>query len=194
MFNGIIYKQGRVISKRYTNSSCVLDIKSSMKFKKKEIGSSVSCNGVCLTLIKVKNKLLSFFLSRETLDKSNFKNIKVGNNINIEKPMIFGQDVSGHFIQGHVDTTGEVVKLLNGKKTWILNIKIPKKHRKFLVYKSSISINGVSLTISKIVKNGFEVNIIPHSLKLTNLININKNDIVNIELDLFSKYLLKLGN
>jgi riboflavin synthase len=194
MFNGIIYNQGKVKSKKYSNSSCFLEISSSLKFKKDEIGSSICCNGVCLTLIKVKGKLISFFLSKETINKSNFKNVKIGDWINIEKPMIYGQDVSGHFTQGHVDTTGNVIKLINNKKTWILGIRIPKEYRKFLLYKSSITVNGVSLTISKIIKDGFEVNIIPHSLKLTNLINIKKKDIANVELDLFSKYLSKLRN
>ena len=194
MFNGIIYNQGKVKSKKYSNSSCFLEISSFFKFKKDEIGSSICCNGVCLTLIKVKGKLISFFLSKETINKSNFKNVKIGDWINIEKPMIYGQDVSGHFTQGHVDTTGNVIKLINNKKTCILGIRIPKEYRKFLLYKSSITVNGVSLTISKIIKDGFEVNIIPHSLKLTNLINIKKKDIANVELDLFSKYLSKLRN
>ena len=131
MFNGIIYNQGKVKSKKYSNSSCFLEISSSLKFKKDEIGSSICCNGVCLTLIKVKGKLISFFLSKETINKSNFKNVKIGDWINIEKPMIYGQDVSGHFTQGHVDTTGNVIKLINNKKTWILVLEFQKNTENF---------------------------------------------------------------
>jgi riboflavin synthase len=95
-------------------------------------------------------------------------------------------------VQGHVDTTGKITKISILDKTWIVTFSISKIFNKYLIEKGSISINGVSLTISKIKKNKFEINIIPHTLKLTNLIKLRKNDTVNIEFDIFSKYLLNL--
>jgi len=192
MFNGIIYNSG-IVKKifRYKNSSEVI-LKTSLPLKKADLGSSLCCNGVCLTITKVKKNLASFYLSKETLDKTNFKSIQIGNVLNIEKSLAYGSKISGHYVQGHADTTGRVsnIKILN--KTWIVTFEIKKAFQKYLVEKGSIAINGVSLTISKIKKNSLEVNIIPHTLKLTNLIKLKRNDNVNIELDIFSKYLFNL--
>ena len=198
MFSGIIYNQGIVKdikkSKRYSKGSLVLEISSNIKFNKKDIGESVCCDGVCLTLIRIQKKSFLFFLSKETIDRSIFKKVKIGNRINIEKSIFYGQKISGHYVQGHVDTTAKVkfVKIIG--KFWIVEFKIPNNFMKYIVEKASISINGVSLTISKITKSGFQVTVIPHTLKLTNLINLKKGRFVNIEFDIFSKYLLKLGN
>ena len=108
--------------------------------------------------------------------------------------MNYGNKISGHYVQGHVDTTGLVSKINIFDKTWVVTFKIPKIYKKFLIEKGSISINGVSLTISTIKKNSFDVCIIPHTLKLTNLVKLKNNDIVNIEFDIFGKYLLNLKN
>ena len=138
---------------------------------------------------KNKKNLLYFYISNETLKRSNFRFIKVGSLVNLEKSLIYGERVSGHFSQGHVDTTATVkfVKIID--KTWHLKLQIQKSFSKFLNEKASITINGVSLTISKVFKNYFEVNIIPHTLKLTNLKNLKANDRVNVELDIFGKYM-----
>ena len=198
MFSGIIYNQGIVKdikkSKRYSKGSLVLEISSSIKFNKKDIGESVCCDGVCLTLIRIQKKSFLFYLSKETIDRSTFKKVKIGNRINIEKSIFYGQKISGHYVQGHVDTTAKIkfVKIIG--KFWIVEFKIPNNFMKYIVEKASISINGVSLTISKITKSGFQVTVIPHTLKLTNLINLKKGRFVNIEFDIFSKYLLKLGD
>ena len=112
--------------------------------------------------------------------------------IPMEKSLHFGKKISGHYTQGHVDTTAEVKEIRVIDKTWFIDIKIPKKFKKYLVEKASISVNGVSLTISKISKAGFKIAVIPHTLKLTNLIGLKKNDLINIEFDIFGKYLLQL--
>ena len=195
MFNGIIFNSGKVKSIKKYKKSILIGIKSDLIFKKKDIGSSVSCDGVCLTLVDVTKKLIYFYISNETIKRSNFKNCKVGKIVNIEKSLKYGQQISGHFTQGHVDTTAKIKKITFIDKTWELNLKILNNFfHKFLVEKASISINGVSLTISKIHKNNFVINIIPHTLSLTNLKNLKKNDIVNVELDIFSKYMYKFKN
>ena len=199
MFNGIIYNQGIIKSVRkspkYVNGSLVMEISSNIKFKKTDIGESVCCDGVCLTLIRIKKKSLLFYLSKETIDRSNFKKISIGKSINIEKSLIKGQKISGHYVQGHVDTTAKVKNIKIVDKTWIVKLVLTKKNLyNSLIEKASISVNGVSLTISKIKKNHFEINIIPHTLKLTNLKNLKVRDLVNIEIDIFSKYILKISN
>jgi len=195
MFNGIIFKTGKIKTiKKYKNSKLV-GLKSNIKFKKTDIGSSVSCNGVCLTLAKINKNLIYFYVSSETIKRSNFKNIRIGQIINIEKSLIYGQKISGHFTQGHVDTTAIVKKIDLIDKSWSLKLEIKNKSlSKFLEEKASISVNGVSLTISKVIRNNFYLNIIPHTLKLTNLKNLKKNDLVNVELDIFGKYIYKYTN
>ena len=160
-----------------------------MRFSKKEIGSSVSCSGACLTLKKYKKGISFFFVSRETLNRTIFKYMKKGDVLNLEKPLRYGERISGHFVQGHVDSTATVAKISIIGKSWVVNFKIPKKYMKHIVMKGSITINGVSLTIAKIIKNGFQISIIPQSLNLTNLIKLKVNDFVNIEFDILGKYI-----
>ncbi len=199
MFNGIIYNKGVIKSirrnPRYVSGSLVIEISSNIKFKKSDIGESVCCDGVCLTLIRIKKKSFLFYLSKETLKRSNFKYTKIGKFINIEKSLLNGQKISGHYVQGHVDSTAKIKKISIVDKTWIIKLELKnRKLNKYLIEKASISINGVSLTISKVVKEFFEINVIPHTLKLTNLQNLKNKDIVNVELDIFGKYIMKLSN
>ena len=129
------------------------------------------------------------------MKRSNFKFIKIDQIINLEKSISFGQKISGHFTQGHVDTVAYVKKIIIYDKAWLIRLKINnKKLNKFLIEKASITINGVSLTISKVLHNFFEVSIIPHTLKITNLKNLKINDSLNVELDIFSKYIYKYSN
>ena len=191
MFNGIIYKTGKI--KKFSKSKKGLNIfiSSKLRLSKKNLGMSIACDGVCLTLISSKNKLFEFYLSNETIKKSKFKNLKVGDQINLELPLKFGQDISGHICQGHVDTTAKLFNLSKENKSLIFKFKINKNYIKDLVHKASILINGVSLTISKITRIGFEIWVIPHTLKLTNLSKLKKNDLVNVEIDILSKYVKK---
>jgi len=192
MFNGIIFNTGRVEKILKAKKSFEIFIKTQLSFKKNEIGSSVSCNGACLTATSIKKNMISFYLSNETLKKTNYRFIKKGNIVNIEKSLNYGNKISGHYVQGHTDTVGKILKILIIDKTWVIKLSVEKSFSKYLIEKGSIAINGVSLTISKIIKNKFEINIIPHTLKLTNLIKLKKNDYVNIEFDIFSKYLINL--
>ena len=192
MFNGIIFQTGKITFLQKNKKSILIGISTKLKFKKKDIGSSISCNGVCLTLTKIEKNLIFFYISNETLKKSNFKNSKIGQEINMEKSIIYGQKISGHFIQGHVDSTAKIKKIELIDKSWLMKLQIQNKSlNKFLEEKASISINGVSLTISKTSREYFDLNIIPHTLKLTNIKSLKKNDIVNVELDIFSKYMYK---
>ena len=194
MFNGIIFNQGLVKKITKKKSGINLFLKSNLKISKKDIGISVSCDGVCLTLINIKNELMEFYLSKETIKRSKFKNIDIGNSINLELPLKYGRNISGHFIQGHVDCTAKVSLIKKIDKSYLFNFIIKKKDKKFLVEKASIAINGISLTVSKITKVGFQSWIIPHTLKLTNFSKIEKNDLVNIEIDILSKYVKKYLN
>ena len=194
MFNGIILNQGKVhkISKRKKGIN--LFIKSNLSLKSKDLGVSISCDGVCLTLVSKKNKILEFYLSNETLDRSKFKKINKGDIINLELPLKKGHNISGHICQGHVDYVSQVKKIKLIDKSYQMEFSANRKQKKSLIEKASILINGVSLTISKITKNGFEVWIIPHTYKLTNLSKLKMNSMANIEIDILSKYVKKYLN
>ena len=175
MFNGIIYNTGSVHSIIKTKKSLFIGIKSKLRFNHKEVGSSVCCDGICLTLVKIKKNIIYFYISNETLIRSNFKLLKKNKIINLEKSISYRQKISGHFTQGHVDTVAKIQYVKIIEKTWVASFQILNKSlTKFLMEKASISINGVSLTISKVIKNSFEINVIPHTLKLTNLQNFPK--------------------
>ena len=192
MFNGIIFNTGKVKNITKNKKSTYIGIQTKINLSQKDLGISICCDGVCLTVEKIYKNKIFFYISNETLKRSNFKTLKLNQEINLEKSITFGQSVSGHFIQGHVDTVAKIKKIKFVDKTWLIKFKIlDKRLNKFLTEKASISINGVSLTISKIYKNFFEINIIPHTLKLTNLKNLKVNCLVNVELDIFSKYMYK---
>ena len=195
MFNGIIFNTGIVKSIKRNKNSINISVKTKLKFSNKDLGSSVSCDGVCLTITRINGKFVDFYISNETLHRSNFNSIKINQLINLEKSLSYGQKISGHFSQGHVDTIAIVKKIIFFDKSWLIRLKfINNKFNKFVVEKASISITGVSLTISNISNHFFEVSIIPHTLKLTNLKNLKINDTVNVELDIFSKYIYKYSN
>ena len=191
MFNGIIKHTGKISMIYKNNNNCIIEILSKIKFSKNEIGSSISCSGTCLTLEKYKGNLSKFYISKETLNRTNFKSSNKGDLINLEKSLKYGDRISGHFAQGHVDTTSIIKKIDFVGKSWFVNFKLPKKYKKYLIQKGSITINGVSLTISKILKDGFQIVVIPQTLKLTNLMYLKEKDVVNIEFDVLGKYIKK---
>ena len=196
MFTGIIKNIGVIKELTKKNNGYFLSVISNLNFTKKDIGTSISCSGVCLTLTKIKKNMkkneLFFYLSKHTILTSAFKYLKSGDIINLEKSMKYGDEFAGHFVQGHVDTTIKVLNInTNNSKSWTIFFNIPKKFKKFLIEKGSIAINGVSLTIAEIFANKFKVVIIPHTLQNTNLLKLQKNNYVNVEIDLIAKTLLK---
>ena len=131
---------------------------------------------------------MEFYLSNETVRRSKFKFLKINDIINLELPLKYGQKISGHICQGHVDTTGKVLDIKKVDKSYIFDFEINPKERKSIIEKASICINGISLTISKKTNKGFQIWVIPHTFKLTNLSKLKKGSLVNIEIDILSKY------
>jgi len=194
MFNGIIYNQGVVTKIIKRPKGLNVFIKSDFKLSSKNIGLSVACDGVCLTLISYKSKVMEFYLSKETIKRSKFKFLKIKDVINLELPLKYGTKISGHICQGHVDTVGKVRDIKKIDKSYLFNFIITPKEKKQLIEKASICVNGISLTISKITKKGFQIWIIPHTYNETNLIALKKNSLVNIEIDILSKYVRNYFN
>ena len=191
MFSGIIEQVGEVI-KIEDHGDLRLVIKTKFIKKDIKIGSSVCCNGVCLTVHTIKkNKLsldLSFDVSKETLKCSNFENLYPGSLINLEKSLKVGDEISGHFVFGHVDNISILKSKKKSGKSYILEFTLPKTIRRLVTKKGSISINGISLTVNKTTADSFFVNIVDYTWNHTNLKQIKLKDIVNIEVDMLARY------
>ena len=190
MFNGIIKNIGLVKS---VNSNSIT-FKTLLNLNKIKIGSSISCDGICLTIIKKlkKNKFYEFStnISEETYKKTSIKYWKVNNRINLETSLKINDEISGHFVYGHVDGISKLIKIKKLKNSWDMFFTYPLiNQKKFFAKKGSISINGISLTISNIFKKDFSVAIIPHTYKKTNLSSLKLNDYVNLEYDMLTRYI-----
>ena len=194
MFNGIIYNQGVVKKILKRPNGLNLFVKSNFRLSNKDTGLSIACDGVCLTLISYKKKIMEFYLSNETIIRSKFKYLKTNDVINLELPLKYGTKISGHICQGHVDTVGKVLSIKIIDKSYLFDFEITKKERKHLIEKASICVNGISLTISKVSIKGFQIWVIPHTFKETNLSSLKKNSLVNIEIDILSKYVRNYFN
>jgi riboflavin synthase len=194
MFNGIIYNQGTVKKILKRPKGINIFIKSDFRLSNKDIGLSIACDGVCLTLISYKLKIMEFYLSKETIIRSKFKFLKIKDIINLELPLKYGTKISGHICQGHIDTIGKVFNMKKIDQSYLFDFEIPKKERKHLIEKASICVNGISLTISKVTKKGFQIWVIPHTFEETNLSTLKKNRLVNIEIDILSKYVRNYFN
>ena len=194
MFNGIIFNKGSVTKILKRPKGINIFVKSDIRLSKKDIGVSIACDGVCLTLITIKKKIMEFYLSNETIERSKFRYLKKNEQINLELPLKYGQKISGHICQGHVDTVGKIINIKKIDKSYLFDFEIIAKERKNIIEKASICINGISLTISKVTKKGFQIWVIPHTYKLTNLSKLKKGSLVNIEIDILSKYVKNFFN
>ena len=191
MFTGIVESLGTVTALKTQSVGVQLSISHDDFFKKTKTGASIAINGVCLTVISVKGKQAVFEVGPETLKKSNLGFLCVGMNVNLEKPVSASSDFSGHFVQGHVDTTAEVLKMEKSGPWVDVWFSLPDLIKPFLVDKGSVCIEGVSLTIVQVKKDRFSVALIPHTLTMTTLALKKPGDMVNIETDMIAKYAMR---
>jgi riboflavin synthase len=189
MFTGIIKYLGSV--KENKQNKLIVQIRSDQEVN---IGDSVACNGVCLTVTKIESDLYSFDLCRETLEKTNLSQLKVDNLINIEFGAKFCDKIDGHIVTGHVHGLGAIQSIEQNDTGWIFSFKPTQDILKYIIDKGSVAINGISLTISSVKKESqsFEVNILPYTFEHTNLKNAKIGDQVNIEPDLFATYVMNI--
>ena len=191
MFTGIIQGLGKIKE----SSSGKLIISTNLNLKDCKIGSSISCNGVCLTAIDIKEEKEKFYftvnLGEETISRSNFKGKKFTlNTINLEKSLKLGDEIAGHLVYGHIDLVTNIIQIKKLKNSWEFIFKKKfKDQSKFIVEKGSITINGISLTIAKVQENSFTVSVVPHTFFNTNFQYSKKNDLVNLEFDYLARYI-----
>jgi riboflavin synthase len=193
MFTGIV-SDGFIVTILPDEQGWELIIEASKFASIVKIGDSVAIDGACLSVIKIDGNHLSFFVSSESIDKTIIRNYKVGAKINVELPMQPTGFLGGHYVLGHVDATAKVAKIIPGEKAWFFTISVPEQFVKYVVYKGSIAINGISLTINKVIGNEIELCIIPITISKTNMSLLNEGDIVNIEFDILAKYTEQLLN
>ena len=195
MFSGIIQGIGFIDNFQSNNTF----IRTSLDLSDCKIGSSISCNGVCLTatsLEKLENNdfIFSVNISEETRNRSNFFYNNLNQKINIEKSIKAGDEISGHFVYGHVDCITKISKIHKLDLSWNFEFKKDKNYKdmeKFIVEKGSITINGISLTVANVSSDNFSISIVPHTYENTNLNSVKENDLVNIEFDALARYVLK---
>lgn len=194
MFTGIIEEVGKILKKQRKGEGIEFYISASILLKDMSIGDSISVNGVCQTVEKKDDK--GFYIStvEETLNKTNLGLLNINSFVNLESSLTLNKKISGHLVYGHVDCTGKIVKIINknlGIQVWI---SYPKEYNKYLIHVGSISINGISLTVSNFSENQFEVSIIPHTWANTVLKYAKVGDLVNLEFDVIGKYVEKFVN
>ena len=197
MFTGIVASAFIEAINREENG-WILQVAAPQIAPKVQLGDSVAIDGACLSVFKVEGTVLWFYVSPESIDKTIIGFYTQGTKVNIELPMQPTGFLGGHYVLGHVDATATVLNIIPGEKAWFFTISIPEPFTKYIVYKGSVAINGVSLTINQVVDQNIELCIIPITIEKTNMSLLKENDMVNIEFDILAKYteqlLLKRDN
>lgn len=191
MFSGIIQKTAKAEKIKRQADNLRIQFQSSKAFTVKA-GDSVSVDGICSTVEQNNGKSFSFYYMPETLKKTTLANITNSHTFNLEKPLTLKSLIGGHLVSGHIDTTAELKSIATQGESKLIKFRLDHKFTKYIIYKGSIAINGVSLTIVSVGKDFFSVSIIPYTQKHTNFKQLRIGDFVNIELDLIAKYLEKL--
>ena len=190
MFTGIIENIAEVVDVKPNKNNLDITFKSDLLSEIK-VDQSISHNGVCLTVAGISNETYLVNVVKETIDKSNFDSIRVGDMVNVERSMMLNDRLDGHIVQGHVDQIAECVSIDEQGGSYVMTFKY-KKSENITVEKGSICVNGISLTVCNSQENTFSVAIIPYTWDNTNLKNINVGDTVNLEFDIVGKYIAKL--
>jgi riboflavin synthase len=188
MFTGIITHQAK-ISKIIKTDSVYLEFETTPEFLMdlKE-GDSIAINGACLTVVEISAKTFKIQIIPESLDKTAFKIAKENDLVNLEKALKLSQRLDGHLVQGHIDGVAKVLNFVQNGDNWVLEVEIPENFQKYIAYKGSICLNGVSLTVSKKIDKGIEVSLIKHTIENTNLKQLKVGDLVNFEIDVIARY------
>ncbi len=188
MFTGIIEDIGKVVNLSQTGTNLQISIESNITTELK-IDQSVSHNGVCLTVVGINGDIYEVTAIKETLEKSNIGNLKVGSAVNLERAMKLGDRLDGHLVPGHVDQTGICTSVKEEGGSWYFTFSYDATQGNVTIEKGSITVNGVSLTVVNSLKDSFSVAIIPYTYEHTNFNKVKEGDSVNLEFDIVGKYL-----
>lgn len=192
MFTGIIEELGQVVGLQSSTGSAILTVRGHRVGEDAAHGASIAVNGVCLTVTAHDNQLLIFDVMAETLQRSSLGALQIGHRVNLERAMSAGDRLGGHIVQGHVDGTARLLSRVPGNRWEVVRIGLPGGLARYVVEKGSISVDGVSLTVSAVGADFFEVSLIPTTLGLTTLGHRQPGDVVNLEVDIIAKYVERL--
>ncbi len=191
MFTGIIEELGIVKGIRSQSGGMRLSIAAKTVLEGMKIGDSIAVNGTCLTVVEITHSVFSADVSRETVDKSNVGKLRVGGKVNLERPMRLSDRLGGHLIAGHIDAVGVIRGIVKKGDASVFTLEGPPEVMRYLIYKGSIAIDGISLTVNEVEGNRFTVTIIPHTAQMTTLGFKKAGDGINLEADLIGKYVEK---
>lgn len=191
MFTGIVKETGKIVGKDSSPEGVTFRFRVGSLHRELDIGHSISVNGVCLTVTGMDGDCIEVDASPETLRRSNLGDKEIGDPVNLEPPLKLNDVLGGHLVQGHVDATGEVLDVVEEGNSWIFKISLPEEVARYCVMKGSITLDGISLTISKLGDGFMEVTIIPHTMDVTNMSGFKAGEKVNLEADVISKYVEK---
>ena len=192
MFTGLIEETGIVKNTVISKDGMEITISCNKILEDIKLGASICVNGACQTVTSFTNSDFTIQASNETLKVTTFKNLKKNDVVNLERALTLEKRIDGHIVSGHIDCTATFINSKNDGFSKEFFFKLPKEFSKYVIYKGSIAINGVSLTVASIKDDVFSVELIPTTLKEVNLSNLRSGDIVNIETDLFAKYVEKI--
>jgi riboflavin synthase len=192
MFTGLVEEKGKLINKIKTGEGLRLVLTAQKVFDDLEIGSSISVNGVCLTVVELKKDSFAVDTIEETLKKTNLGRLNINDNVNLERPLKADARLGGHFVLGHVDTTGIIESVSELSNSHFITISYPESFKKYLIYVGSVAIDGVSMTVAEVNNNSFSVGIIPHTWSETVFSDKKPGDSVNLEFDVLGKYVEKI--
>ena len=192
MFTGIIEELGRVRSIEQRGENAYIVIEARVVTEGTNHGDSIAVNGVCLTALDIHDDSFAADVSRETLLRSTLGNLKPGTRVNLERSVTPATRLGGHIVQGHVDARGEFVSVADHGESWTVRIGFPPEIARYLVFKGSVAVEGISLTIADLAADYFEIAIIPKTWEVTNLSRLKPGDSVNLEVDVIGKYVERL--
>ena len=194
MFSGLIECTGKLVNKIYKNNDISLEIEvlDLDDFNTTKIGDSIAVNGVCLTVVELKNNSFTADISSETLNKTNLAELNLNEEVNLERALKLSDRLGGHIVSGHIDGLAFLSDMYQEGRSQHLIFAAPFELAKYIAPKGSITINGISLTVNEVNQNVFHLNIIPHTLEKTTLKNIKVGDKVNLEIDILARYLERL--
>ncbi|MEO8399553.1 MAG: riboflavin synthase [Ignavibacteriaceae bacterium] len=192
MFTGLVEEKGKLINKKSSENIYQLTFAAKKNLEDLKIGDSISVNGVCLTVVKKNGDNFSVDVIEETLKKTNLGILKKNDEVNLEMPLKVNARLGGHFVLGHIDTTGIIDEIKKLSASHFVNISFPKKFKKYLIFVGSVAIDGVSMTIAELGENTFSVGVIPHTWNETIFSTKKSGDTVNLEFDVLGKYVERI--
>ena len=193
MFTGIIQDVGKIISLDSKNNDTLIGVQTNLSLNKIHIGDSISCSGICLTVVAINKNIFKAELSQETLNITSAKNWKVGTKLNLEFSLLVGDQIGGHIVSGHVDGIAKVSSIKDEGDSTRFMFEVPEELARFIAPKGSVALNGTSLTVNEVKDNSFGINLVPHTKKVTSWGKTKVGDPINLEIDTLARYVARLA-